>query len=85
MVLFHKRGVLSRQRARDSNLQQLRESFHNPGILVAVYLYRVDERNLRLWVVAERFENFRESLKKNRTRWAALGPANGKGMRGCEP
>ena len=46
----------------ESDLQQLRESFHNPGIFVAVYLHRVDERNLGLWVVTKWFEDFRESL-----------------------
>lgn len=48
----------------ESDLHYLRERFHNPGIFVAVHLYRVDERNLRLRIVAERLEDFRKSLQR---------------------
>lgn len=47
----------------ETDLQYLWERFHHPGIFVAVHLYRVDERHLRLWVVTERFENFRKPLQ----------------------
>jgi len=59
----------------ETDLHYLWERFHDPGIFVTVHLYRVDERNFRLWVVTERFENFGKSLqrketqKRDRRRW----------------
>ena len=50
----------------ETDLHYLRERFHNPGVFVAVHLYRVDECHLCLWVVTEWLKNFRESLKMKR-------------------
>ena len=50
---------------RETDLQYLGEGFHDPGILVAVHLYCVDERYFCLWVGTERFENLREFLNKS--------------------
>jgi len=45
-----------------TNLEDLRESFHQAGVLVAVHLYDVDEGNLGLGTVAEGFDYRSEFL-----------------------
>lgn len=46
------KGTSNRQD--NTDLHYLGERFHNPGVFVAVHLYRVNERHLSLWVVTER-------------------------------
>lgn len=41
-----------------THFEDLGEGFHDPRFPVAEDLYRVNEYNLGLWSVAERFENW---------------------------
>jgi len=41
-----------------THFEDLREGLHNTRFFVAEDLYRVNEYNLGLWSIAERFENW---------------------------
>ena len=49
-----------------TNLQDLRERLHDPGVLVAIRLHGVDEGDLRLGARTERFNDRREALRGSR-------------------
>jgi hypothetical protein len=46
-----------------TNLQDLGERLHDPGVLVAVRLHRVDESDLRLGARTKRLDDRREALR----------------------
>lgn len=52
--------------ARDRCLEDLWESLHDTGILVAVYLNLIDQGNFDLWSLAECLENGGDFLSSAR-------------------